>query len=425
MKNVISFSLAVAMICGSAALAESIGVLEAAGLGESERSELYDNLSAAGFIFQRPLVGRLAGQGSVWSIPAGMPLTDAAAIAGSLDGVVGTEDLNVCAEPSECSPVSYALPGQVRVIISHAPATPEREAVRDVLRSRGLMFVSEDYPNRSAWYDYYGEVWQCFPREYTLEEEVAASTVPGVVTVQLLGRAPKAMADGVQYAGILEIPSLDPARRAVLHSHLAELGFIYARPLKGRLQGQGYAWIVPSVPWASAAVKGMSEVVGIVNLHFCAVPAECLPGFRYTTGSLAYVRLNNEPGQDKWQTYRLLQEKGFMMRYDDQSLSPNYGSIHDMEGWLYLKGEFSVSEAQDEFRSTPGISWGSVDMRMDWPQPFGPDLEANLRKIRSCLGKSIFSCPECDVNGDWRINILDLIVLRNHMQDPPFPFLGK
>jgi len=339
-------------------------------------------------------------------------MADAAAIAGSLDGVVGTEDLNVCAEPLECSPVSYALPGQVRVIISYPPGTPEREAVRDVLRSKGFTFVAQD-SSESIWSQHYADVWQCFPREYALEEAVAAATVPGVVTVQLLGRGTQAMADGVQYAGVLELPALDEPGRAALHSRLTDLGFIYARPLKGRLQGQGYAWIVPSVPWATSQVKDTPGVLYVVNVNRGEALVEyvgivpCMPGKLY----LFYAE-----GTDKWDTRRALQDKGFMMLHDDQRVPPDWTN-YGMETWVYLKKEFSVVEARDEVRSTSGIS-AAYGVGRAWP--FTGDLNTSLRTVAVCLGKSVAgSCENCDVNGDWRIDILDLIVLRNYMQQQP------
>jgi len=406
MRITTAIAVALAVLFAAAAMGESVGVIEVAGLGESARSELYENLTLAGFAHERPLAGRLEGQGSVWTIPQGISMIDAAAIAGGMGGIVGIEDLAVCAEPSECSPVSYALPGQVRVVISFAPGTGEREAVRDALRSKGFAFVSQD-PRHSRWYGYFADFWQCFPREYTLEEAVAAATVPGVATVQLVGRGQAAMAAGVQYAGVLEDPTLDEAGRALLHSRLRELRFEYARPLKGRLQGLGHAWIVPSVPWASSAVKGMPEIVSVTNLHHL-IREEWFGRFRFEPGQ---VELYYRKGADKWETRRLLQEKGFMMLSDDQLVPPNC-----REYWVFLKSEYLVYEAMDAVGSTPGIYRAFGTVLYEAEDPFAP--QPGLKIISRHLGETVASCKVCDVNGDWRINILDLIAFRNKMLEP-------
>jgi len=408
MKNVISFSLAVALICGSAALAESIGVLEAAGLGESARSELYDNLTQAGFAYQRPLAGRLEGQGSVWSIPEGMPMVDAAAIAGSMDGVVGTEDLSVCAEPSECSPVSYALPGQLKTAYAFALGTPEVDAVRDALRAKGFRLLLEKQsgvnPTAMVW-----DLWEFFPREYTLENaEDALAGTHGVANVMVIGRAREAMCAGVQYAGVLHDEGLDDDGRIRLHSRLRDLGLQYARPLVGRYEGCGDAWIVPRGAKLHL-VAAVPDVTEVVNLH-SPLPWE-------GTGVLVlgeWLLTYNSSG--KWQTRRDLQDKGFMLK----GQIADWYADSEFESWIYLKREYTISGSSQAIRTTQGMTGWEPNYIYYYYDFYDGIGVKDLIAVRNCLGRSVCDkgCGDADFNGDWRIDVLDLIALRNYMQRP-------
>ena len=396
----IAFLSALLVFCLSCAFADPLGILELSTIDDSTRADMHDALAACGFTLQRPLVGRLADQGNLWTTPEGMKLADAVALAESLDGVLAAVDMNVCADPAESSPLSYAVPGLLRIITGGGPPCNPEIAMAG-LRSKGFEYPGEQICGRS-YYRYY-------PQEYTLQEAVAAARSASCVTgVHLTGRGFYAKAHGVQYAGLIEDGSLTDEGRAQLYARLAERRFIYARPLLGHYVGQGSLWVVPYVGYFTASVQGIPEVKKVLNLHQCIIPGECY-AYDFMPGELMVY---STPGSE-WTARRGLQDGGMMMLSEDHA---------GFETWTFLGGEFTMAEAARAVMKAPGVT-GVEPNVIFYPETFGDtngDYRVNIAdliNVRSCLGQCVTSssCDSADVNRDWRIDILDLIIVRNEL----------
>jgi len=233
------------------------------------------------------------------------------------------------------------------------------------------------------------------------------------------------------YVGVLEDNELSPESLESLRSELSTQGFTFLRPLMGAWEGKGSAWLAPegiAKEDALAAPLGIAGVLGTRNLidcneaWLCECNAYCYP---FVTGR---IPIQYEPGADREAADAELRARGFFLASEEpHDMTPwrtEAQGKYIVYDWFYLRAEYRHKEARELAKAVPGVQWV-----WGWAYAFvhgRPAIDVtgdgrlnilDLLYVRNRLGQDPESGDnmKADINGDGRINILDLIILRNLM----------
>jgi len=200
-----------------------------------------------------------------------------------------------------------------------------------------------------------------------------------------------------------------------MHDHLGALGFEALRPLLGRLQGQGSLWCAPagiSVDDAIAAVIVIPGVADALSADIGRRPGDCLEeveGQEVAPGK-AFIGFDSDQRQA---AADVLTEFGFTFDHDF--------NIITSEVWVFVPLEYSVVEA-----ITIALQVAGVLRASPVPVLHGDSLHGDVTDdgiinildmiaIRNHLNDPAASWPSFDVNADGFINVLDMIYIRNRL----------
>jgi len=215
---------------------------------------------------------------------------------------------------------------------------------------------------------------------------------------------------------VLEDQTAEPAVLDTMHDDMINSGFVLLRPLQGRLAGQGYLWSVPATLSVQDATSLVSEMDGCLQALDAATGTTDLEEF--SNGGQVYSgRLfigfdaDLETKQDAMEQLGAL---GFVLFWESDSFRLSH--------WNFLPLEYSVQEAITEVEAVGGVMEGIPIAYIEgWvcedPNGDGRVNILDLILVRNLLNQDPFSGDnwKADVNRDGRINILDLIYIRNHI----------
>jgi len=211
---------------------------------------------------------------------------------------------------------------------------------------------------------------------------------------------------------VLEDQTAAPAVLDTMHNDMIDSGFVLLRPLQGRLFGQGFLWAVPATLSVQDATSLVSEMDGCLQAIDAATGThgtEVLDGHKVQSGKLMIWFVAD--AEKKQEAKEQLGALGFVM---EQSWE---------RPWGFLPLEYSVEEAITEAEAVDGVA--DAEPSIVWPREcaYGDancDGRINIIDlifVRNRLNKDPSSGDnwKADVNEDGRINILDLIYIRNHL----------
>ncbi|HUT03398.1 MAG TPA: dockerin type I repeat-containing protein [bacterium] len=229
------------------------------------------------------------------------------------------------------------------------------------------------------------------------------------------------------YVGVLEDGALAPQALAGLRGELSSQDFTFLRPLMGALAGKGTAWRAPeamprqealALPLGIAGVLGTKDLIDCDNAWLCECSRECFP-------FVTFLYVQYESGADREAADAELQARGFFLTSGEpHDLAPWRPGEYVVYGWLYLRAEYRYKEARDLAKVVPGVKWvwGFAYVFVDGAPVLDVTGDGRLNildlvYVRNRLGQDPESGDnlKADINGDGRINILDLIILRNLM----------
>jgi len=189
---------------------------------------------------------------------------------------------------------------------------------------------------------------------------------------------------------VLEDQTAEPAVLDTMHDDMISSGFVLLRPLQGRLAGQGYLWAVPATVSVQEATSLVSEMDGCLQAIDAATGTfeiEQINGYEVIPGKL-YIWLDAD-ADTKQDAMEQLGSLGFVLFWESH--------YFELSQWTFLPLEYSVQEAIAEVEAVGGVMHVS-----EYPI------------IRGYIG------PDPDANGDGRVNILDMILVRNRLNQDPF-----
>ena len=214
---------------------------------------------------------------------------------------------------------------------------------------------------------------------------------------------------------VLEDQTAEPAVLDTMHDDMINSGFVLLRPLQGKLAGQGYLWAVPatlSVQEATSLVSEMDGCLQAIDAATGTFEIEQINGYEVIPGKL-YIWLDAD-ADTKQDAMEQLGTLGFVLAWE----------YHNDSRWSFLPLEYSVQEAIAEVEGVDGVL-GTI-MEVLFMGYIGPDPDANgdgrvnildMILVRNRLNQDPFSGDnwKADVNRDGRINILDLFYVRNRL----------
>jgi len=216
---------------------------------------------------------------------------------------------------------------------------------------------------------------------------------------------------------VLEAEDTAPAVLETMHSDMVYSGFGLVRPLQGKLAGQGNLWNVPTTLTLEDAIGFVSGLEGCLLAMDAATGTderEQINGYEAVPGKV-YIRFDGD-AQAKEDAVQQLNALGFVL---DREFS-----VIRVELWSFLPLEYSISEGIAAVNGVEGVLGASADVLLPgWvcePGDANGDDVVNildLVMIRNLLNQDPHSGDnwKADVNRDGKINILDLIYCRNHM----------
>jgi len=225
------------------------------------------------------------------------------------------------------------------------------------------------------------------------------------------------------YVGVLEDNELSPESLQGLHSELSSEGFTFLRPLMGALAGKGSAWLAPEAMTEQDALAlpvGLTGVTGVEDLKECnqAWTLECSEYYPYIPGSLL---ISFDQVANRESAYEELRSRGFVWLCSE---CLNWFGRYIWDRWRYFPKEYRITEAIALAKGVDGVSWAMTGWRM-WlhDEPVGDvtgDGRVNILDlilVRNLMGQDPTTGDNwrADLNQDGRINVLDLIFLRNVM----------
>ena len=225
---------------------------------------------------------------------------------------------------------------------------------------------------------------------------------------------------------VQESGSADAATIAQLRSDLGSMGLQQRRPLMGRLEGQGFLWET-GVELSAEQLSTIASMPGVAGAQYAYPPgvesAPCLPlgiCYYYAMSGRIDVTLDDSDLEGAAQN---LAAAGFVFR----------SSVVHMiwfQQWIFPSLEHSVPEACALASSLQGViaAWGSQIIPYDdCAEDVNSDYRINLLDLLTVRDK-IGSDPSsgenwrADVNRDGRINLLDMLAVRNRLNTECVPF---
>jgi len=216
---------------------------------------------------------------------------------------------------------------------------------------------------------------------------------------------------------VLEDLIQEPAVLAAMHDQLVALEFGLARPLLGRLEGQGNLWNIPeemTMDEAIAVASGLTAVTGTYDAWASTGREWLTPCVIVIPGevTLGFFQEHEESAR------QALMYLGFLL------LSTSV--ISSRESWGFPPMEYTVAEAMatvEQIEGIFGVSPILVNLTNYPPGDVNRDRIVNimdLLSVRNHLNDDPASLgsdddPEPDVNGDGFINVLDIIYVRNRL----------
>jgi len=216
---------------------------------------------------------------------------------------------------------------------------------------------------------------------------------------------------------VLEDQTAAPAVLDTMHSDMITSGFVLVRPLQGRLAGQGYLWAVPatlSVQEATSLVSEMDGCLQAIDAATGTTGTEVLESGAIVYSGKLYIGFDAPDLETNPEAVEQLGALGFVLIW--------YYREFPYSRWSFLPLEYSVEEAITEVEAVGGVMDGMpVGYILGWvcedPNGDGRVNILDLIFVRNRLNQDPFSGDnwKADVNQDGRINILDLIYIRNNM----------
>jgi len=212
---------------------------------------------------------------------------------------------------------------------------------------------------------------------------------------------------------VLEDQTADPAVLDTMHDDMINSGFVLLRPLQGRLAGQGNLWAVPATLSVQEATSLVSEMDGCLQAIDAATGTEHVEINCYEVDPARLYVSFDADAETKQDAMEQLGTLGFV-KYP----------VWERQ-WSYLPLEYSIEEAITEVKSVDGVTDAIAVVYIPGyicsdPEDANGDGRVNILDmilVRNLLNQDPFSGDnwKADVNRDGRINILDLIYVRNHI----------
>ena len=180
---------------------------------------------------------------------------------------------------------------------------------------------------------------------------------------------------------VLEDLTREPAMLAAMRAQLVALEFGLARPLLARLEGQGSLWNIPDEMTMDEAIAVAAALTAVTGAYDAYEPEELDPCWEGTVPGRVIITFSQESVESARQT---LSDLGFV-------LTVVYPV--DFEMWHFLPMEYTVLEAI----------------------PIAEEIEGVYRASPMIIGH--LDGPPGDTNGDRIVNVLDMISIRNHLND--------
>ena len=215
---------------------------------------------------------------------------------------------------------------------------------------------------------------------------------------------------------VLEDQTAAPVVLDTMHNDMINSGFVLVRPLQGKLAGQGNLWAVPATLSVQDATTLVSEMDGCLQAIDAATGTtgteEFENGGEVLSGML-YIRFDADV-ETKQDAMEQLGTLGFVLFWEFHIIT--------VSQWSFLPLEYSVEEAITEVEGVDGVMRATpVPFIVGWIcEDANGDGRVNILDlilVRNLLNQDPFSGDnwKADVNRDGRINILDLIYIRNNM----------
>jgi len=216
---------------------------------------------------------------------------------------------------------------------------------------------------------------------------------------------------------VLEDQTAAPAVLDTMHSDMITSGFVLVRPLQGRLAGQGYLWAVPatlSVQEATSLVSEMDGCLQAIDAATGTTGTEVLESGAIVYSGKLYIGFDAPDLETNPEAVEQLGALGFVLIW--------HSSYSPYSRWSFLPLEYSVQEAITEVEAVGGVMYAGADLWIPWicigdANGSGGVNILDLIFVRNRLNQDVNTGDnwKADVNWDGRINILDLILVRNHM----------